>query len=236
MSDSSVRAALQDAAVPSPASAPPRPRRSFAAKRSFDIVVTILLVAILSPLFLLISFLIKLSNRHVPVLFGHEVVGRDGRTFRMWKFSTMVPDAHLVLKELLATDPDLRQEWERDVKLRHDPRILPGIARFLRGSSLNELPQLFNVLMGDMSLVGPRPITKDEEQLYLQFGGADMLKTRHAQRPGITGLWQTTGRSDVSYEERVGIDADYLRRQSLAFDIEILIRTVLKVVSRQGAV
>lgn len=209
--------------------------RNFVLKRFFDVVMSLLAIVILSPALLAIALVLKIKHPGVPVLFGNKVVGKQGRSFKMWKYSTMQKDAHLILKEMLAEDESLRAEWEANVKLHCDPRILGGFGGFLRRSSLNELPQLFNVLAGRMSLVGPRPITKEEEDLYLKIGGPSMLARRHAQRPGITGLWQATGRSDVSYEERIQIDNKYLREQSFLLDIKILFWTVGKVLSAKGA-
>ena len=209
--------------------------RSFFAKRLFDFVVSLCGLVVLAPVFLIISIVIKAKYPSVPVLFANPVVGKNGRPFRMWKFSTMVPDAHIILADLLEGNEALRNEWNENVKLQYDPRILPGVGDFLRRSSLNELPQLYNVLIGDMSLVGPRPITKAEEDHYIRIGGIGILARRHSQRPGITGLWQATGRSDVSYEERIVLDNAYLRSQSFGFDLKILWWTVRKVISRKGA-
>lgn len=209
--------------------------RSFALKRLFDIVGSASLLIILAPVFLAIAIAIKMKLSNVPFFYGATVVGLHGREFRMWKFSSMIPNAHLVLEKMLAAEEALQQEWSENVKLRNDPRIIPGLGEFLRRTSLNELPQLFNVLIGQMSLVGPRPITKAEEALYLRMGGPDMLARRHAQQPGITGLWQATGRSDISYAERIKLDESYLRAQNFLLDIKILWWTVQKVISRKGA-
>ena len=200
-------------------------------KRLFDIVFSLIGITLLAPLFIATTALIKLRHWSVPVLFGQKVIGRDGRPFPMWKFSTMVNNAHLLLEQVLKTNPALRQEWNETFKLRDDPRVLPGIGDFLRKTSLNELPQLFNVLMGDMSLVGPRPVKSAE---LVQFYGpaAQLYKT---VRPGITGLWQVSGRSDTSYEERVNYDVWYILNWSLWYDIVILLRTVWAVLRRKGA-
>ena len=213
-----------------------RVRRSFALKRAFDIVMALIALILLSPVLLTLALMLTSRYRNVPVFFGGRVVGVHGKPFRMWKFSTMKADAHIILKDMLDKNPALRAEWSANVKLNHDPRILPGLGDFLRRTSLNEMPQFYNVLVGDMSLVGPRPITKIEEDLYIRLGGPEMLERRHAQRPGITGLWQATGRSDVSYAERVQIDDSYLRNQSFLMDLKILWWTVGKVISRRGAV
>ncbi len=200
-------------------------------KRAFDIFASLAAIALLSPLLLLIVALIKLRYPGVPVLFGQKSVGRDGKPFNSWKFSTMLPNAHLILEEVLAKDEALRREWEETCKLKDDPRILPGIGNFLRRTSLNELPQLFNVLFGDMSLVGPRPITHRE---LIQFYGpaAQLYKS---VRPGITGLWQVSGRSETTYDERIVYDEWYILNWSFWYDIVILLQTVRVVLQRRGA-
>jgi undecaprenyl-phosphate galactose phosphotransferase len=210
--------------------------RSFAAKRTFDLISSLCALILLSPVFVAAAIALKIAHTDVPVFIGLEVLGAGRQRFRMWKFSTMAKDAHLVLPEMLERNAELKQEWERNVKLAKDPRILPGIGHFLRQTSLNELPQLFNVLKGEMSIVGPRPISVAEEALYLRFGGPQMLQRRHAQRPGITGLWQATGRSDVSYRERVELDGEYLATQNMWQDFKILYWTLKKVISREGAI
>lgn len=196
-------------------------------KRLFDIVGASLLLTLLSPLFLVIA--IQARRDGGPVLFGHRRIGARGRTFKCWKFRTMVPDAEAVLARLLASDPEARAEWERDFKLRNDPRITP-IGRFLRTTSLDELPQLINVLAGEMSLVGPRPIVRDEVKRY---GAAFHDYSRC--RPGITGVWQISGRNDVGYGERVQLDRDYARNWSFVNDLRLLLRTPQVVLRRSGA-
>lgn len=198
-----------------------------ASKRLFDIVSTSLLLALLSPLLLVIAFLARRDGG--PVVFGHRRIGAHGRTFKCWKFRTMVPNAEEVLNKLLATDPEARAEWERDFKLKNDPRITP-VGRFLRSTSLDELPQLFNVLAGDMSLVGPRPIVRDEVRRY----GAAFHDYARC-RPGITGVWQISGRNDIGYGERVQLDQHYARHWSFFRDLAILLRTPFVVLRRSGA-
>lgn len=201
------------------------------AKRAFDIVMSAFGLIVLSPVFLAIAALIKLKYPSAPVFFGQKVEGRGGHSFLMWKFSTMVPNAHLVLDKLLAENEALRREWEETFKLKDDPRILPGIGNFLRRTSLNELPQLVNVLVGEMSLVGPRPVKTCE--LIQYYGSAAQLYRRI--RPGITGLWQVRGRSDTTYEERVVYDEWYILNWSFWYDIVILLQTVWSVLSGKGA-
>jgi exopolysaccharide production protein ExoY len=163
-----------------------------------------------------------------PVFFRHRRVGRNGKAFYCMKFRTMSVDAEARLKELLDTDPAARAEWARDFKLRHDPRVTP-IGRFLRRSSLDELPQIFNLMRGEMNLVGPRPIVEAE---IVRYG----WRYRHycAVKPGITGLWQVSGRNDVSYRARVAMDSLYARRRCTLLDIRILAATLPAVVSKRG--
>jgi undecaprenyl-phosphate galactose phosphotransferase len=196
-------------------------------KRLLDIAGAAALLTLLSPLFIVIIALTLRSGG--PIFFGHRRIGASGQPFKCWKFRTMVPDADRVLAQLLATDPEARAEWERDFKLRHDPRVTK-VGKFLRSTSLDELPQLFNVLMGDMSLVGPRPIVNDEIRRY---GAAfhDYVRCR----PGITGIWQISGRNDVGYGERVRMDSDYARNWSLLRDLRVLLRTPSAVLRRSGA-
>jgi undecaprenyl-phosphate galactose phosphotransferase len=198
-----------------------------ATKRAFDILLSVLLIAGSAPLLLLIAFLA--SRDGGPVLFGHRRLGAYGKSFTCWKFRTMVPDSNRVLEELLARDHEARAEWEETCKLKRDPRIT-GIGRFLRTTSLDELPQLFNVLKGEMSLVGPRPIVNDEIRRY---GAAFHDYTRC--RPGITGVWQVSGRNDVDYGGRVRMDKQYAHGWSLVTDIKLLWKTVFVVLGRRGA-
>ncbi len=167
-----------------------------------------------------------------PVFFSHRRVGRGGRTFGCLKFRSMRPDADRHLAELLARDPAARAEWQAARKLRQDPRVTP-FGRVLRATSLDELPQLINVLRGDMSLVGPRPVVQEElDQHYAPAAAAaDYLSVR----PGITGPWQVSGRSDMEYRERVALDAAYARNPSLRKDLALLAHTVVVVLRRQGA-
>lgn len=198
-----------------------------ASKRLFDIVCALLLLTLLSPLLLAIAW--RAWRDGGAVLFGHRRVGARGEEFKCWKFRTMVPNAQEVLDRLLASDPAARAEWERDYKLRDDPRVTP-VGRFLRVTSLDELPQLFNVLAGDMSLVGPRPIVADEVKRY----GAAFHDYARC-RPGITGMWQISGRNNVDYRQRVQLDQNYARNWSLAADVLVLLRTPAAVFRRRGA-
>lgn len=196
-------------------------------KRGFDLIVAALLLAGLAPLFV---FLIAAIRRSGPVVFfGHTRLGRNGKPFKCYKFRTMVPDAQEVLRQLLASDPEARAEWARDFKLKRDPRVT-RVGRFLRKSSLDELPQLWNVLRGEMSLVGPRPIIEEELERY-QNKKDFFLEAK----PGMTGLWQISGRNDVTYAERVQLDAWYARNWQLWYDVVILLKTVKVVFGKKGA-
>lgn len=182
-------------------------------------LLALLLLVLFAPLLLAIAWRIAREDGS-PVLFGHYRVGRNGELFRCLKFRTMARDADEILRQLLATDPVARAEWERDHKLHDDPRIT-RCGRFLRRTSLDELPQLINVLRGEMNLVGPRPIVVHELRRYGQ------TKFHYLSvRPGMTGLWQVSGRNRTSYEDRVLLDRTYVERQSVWLDCVILARTV----------
>jgi exopolysaccharide production protein ExoY len=188
----------------------------------------LLLLLLLAPLMVMVAFLIWRRDG-APIFFGHYRVGRSGRLFRCLKFRTMFVESESMLADLLANDPAARAEWERDQKLTDDPRITP-IGHFLRRTSLDELPQLINVLRGEMNLVGPRPITVGELGRY---GGTRWHYL--SVRPGVTGLWQVSGRNDVSYEQRVALDRHYVEERTPWLDLRILVKTVGVVVARDGA-
>ena len=196
-------------------------------KRGFDIVGALALLLILAPVLVIVAALVRLSGP--KVLFAHPRIGQGGRTFPCYKFRTMVPDAQLVLERLLDDRPELRIEWERDFKLKDDPRVT-RIGKFLRKYSLDELPQFWNVLRGDMSLVGPRPIIADELKRYGRHADCYL-----AARPGVTGLWQISGRSDVDYAHRVQLDREYIERRCVSLDFAIVFRTAWVVLRRKGA-
>lgn len=160
--------------------------------------------------------------------FAHTRVGRNGRTFRCFKIRTMRPDAEAALADLLARCPAARAEWEETQKLIDDPRVTP-LGRVLRKTSLDEFPQIFNVILGQMSLVGPRPVVASELKRYGPFASV-----YGSVRPGVTGLWQVSGRNDLSYSERVQLDVEYVTRLSLLGDLWLLGRTVLEVARRSG--
>ena len=190
--------------------------------------VAVVLLLALSPLLLITAFLIW-QRDGAPILYGHYRVGRGGKLFRCLKFRTMLRDSDRVLADLLRDDPKSRTEWQADQKLLNDPRITP-VGRFLRSSSLDELPQLLNVVRGEMLLVGPRPVTVAELTRY------GMVRWHYLSvRPGITGLWQVSGRNNTTYEERVVLDARYVENRSLRGDLVILLRTILVVILKDGA-
>ena len=197
-------------------------------QRALDLSMAIPLLILLAPILGLIALAVWINDGG-PAFYGQMRIGRYGRSFRCWKFRSMVTDSDAVLAAVLAISPEARAEWARDHKLKADPRIT-WVGRLLRSSSLDELPQLWNVLRGEMSLVGPRPIVVAEVGRY----GA-RFHDYCTCRPGITGLWQVSGRNDTSYRRRVAIDAVYARRASLGLDIAILIRTVPAVLLRRGS-
>jgi exopolysaccharide production protein ExoY len=206
------------------------PRKTFDSRlvRLLDITVSLLAILLLAPVFIGVALAVRLTSRG-PILFAHRRIGLGGATFPCLKFRTMVIDAEARLREILESDPAAREEWARDHKLRRDPRITP-IGRFLRGSSLDELPQLLNVLRGEMSLVGPRPIVAGEIGRYGRYYG------HYCQcRPGITGLWQVSGRNNVSYRRRVAMDVCYVSNRNLAFNMRIMLLTVPMVLLARGS-
>ncbi len=197
-------------------------------KLLFDIVTATALLLLLSPLLLLICVLLKVTDKG-PILFKHTRIGLKGRPFGCLKFRTMILNSEAVLAEHLSKDANARAEWAANHKLAQDPRVTP-LGRFLRATSLDELPQLINIVCGDMSLVGPRPITEAELPRY---GDAAILYLSF--RPGLTGLWQISGRSSCSYEERVLLDTQYIREWSLRKDLMIMLLTIPAVLSRRGS-
>jgi Undecaprenyl-phosphate galactose phosphotransferase WbaP len=194
----------------------------------FDFVLTSVGTIIILPILIFIALWIYIDSPG-PVIFKHIRIGKDGKEFPCYKFRSMCIDAKEKLEELLKNDPEVRAEWERDFKLKNDPRITKSGA-FLRKTSLDELPQIFNVLKGQMSLVGPRPITKMEMERYGKYIN-DYLMVK----PGITGMWQVSGRSDIDYNERVLLDSWYVRNWSVWIDIVMLFKTIKVVFFRKGA-
>jgi Undecaprenyl-phosphate galactose phosphotransferase WbaP len=204
------------------------PKRK-ALKRGTDLLLAFCLSPFAFPLLFILAAAVRLDSPG-PVFFRQTRLGLGGRSIRIWKFRTMVRDADEQLERYLAERPDLRREWEQGQKIQKDPRVT-RVGRFLRKTSLDELPQLWNVLKGDMSLVGPRPIIESEIARYRQTYA---LYTQ--VRPGVTGLWQVSGRNTLEYEQRVHLDAYYVRNWSLWLDIFILARTPMEVFRGRGAV
>jgi len=198
------------------------------ARAAFDKLFAAAALLFFAPVILTIAAALLLREGG-PVFFTQERVGKGGRRFRCLKFRTMVPDAAERLNQILATDPVARAEWEVSRKLTNDPRI-SCFGNFLRKSSLDELPQFINVLRGDMAIVGPRPIVSEELPLY-----GDDVVAYLTIKPGITGLWQVSGRSDTTFSERVAMDRRYVSARSFALDLWIVLRTVLVLITRKGA-
>ncbi|WP_449187809.1 undecaprenyl-phosphate galactose phosphotransferase WbaP [Veillonella sp.] len=197
-------------------------------KRIFDIVATVCGGILILPILAIIALLIYLDSPG-PIVFGHKRVGQGGKEFSCYKFRSMVPNAQEALEVYLKENPATREEWEHNFKLKDDPRVT-RIGKFLRKTSLDELPQLWNVLVGDMSLVGPRPIVRDEIVKYGEY-----INDFYLVPPGITGVWQVSGRSDTTYEERVLMDSWYVHNWSVWIDIVYLLKTALVVVKLKGA-
>lgn len=194
------------------------------AKRAIDIVGASFLLLLASPVMLISALLVKLSSPG-PVFFRQQRLGRHNKPFWCYKFRSMVVDAEAIL----ARDRKLREEFGENFKLKNDPRITP-IGAFLRKTSLDELPQLFNVLRGDMTLIGPRPIVPKELE---QYGNSQ--DTLLSVTPGLSGMWQASGRSETSYSERVAMDMDYIERRSILLDVKLIAKTVIAVLRRNGA-
>ena len=197
-------------------------------KRCFDLVLCVLIAPIVIPLVAIIALAVWVGSPG-PVFFGHRRIGRGGRSFRAWKFRSMVVDGDAILARHLADNPAAQEEWDRTYKLTADPRVT-RVGAFLRKSSLDELPQLWNVLCGEMSHVGPRPIVDGEIERY-----GDSFELYKSVDSGLTGLWQVSGRNDTSYTERVTLDTFYARNWSIWLDLCILFRTIGAVVFRKGA-
>jgi lipopolysaccharide/colanic/teichoic acid biosynthesis glycosyltransferase len=198
------------------------------ARRALDLILAVAGLIFLAPLLLTVAVLIKLQDRG-PILFQQERLGRAGRVFQCWKFRTMVVDAQARLDDLLERDPEALQEWQRDHKLKDDPRIT-GLGRFLRKSSIDEIPQLLNIIAGEMSIVGPRPIVRAEIPRY-----AGRFASYCRVKPGLTGLWQISGRSNTSYRRRVAMDVLYIKRRTLMMDIRIIAFTIPAVLQSRGS-
>lgn len=196
------------------------------AKRTFDVWVALLILLASAPFIGLLYLLVRLDGG--PGFYGHMRIGRNGTPFRCWKLRTMVVNSEARLRELLERDPAAAAEWAATFKLTSDPRIT-AIGRFLRRTSLDEFPQLWNIVLGQMSFVGPRPVTEKELQIYGSLAGNYL-----SCLPGLTGLWQVSGRNDVSYADRVKLDMEYLASVSFLQDLRIIGRTAGVVLRRTG--
>jgi Undecaprenyl-phosphate galactose phosphotransferase WbaP len=197
-------------------------------KRCIDVTISMAALFFLSPLLVVVAILVKRSSPG-PLFYGHGRIGQHGRRFKAWKFRTMRVNADAVLKEYLAANPEAKAEWDRHHKLRDDPRVT-RFGRIARRLSFDEFPQLWNVLRGDMSLVGPRPIIDAEVCRY-----RESFLLYASVKPGITGMWQVSGRNDIDYDDRVRLDEFYIRHWSPWLDIYILAKTLVALVSRDGA-
>lgn len=192
-------------------------------KRATDVAIAVIASILAAPVMLMVALLIRVTTGG-PAVFSHSRIGFEGKPFKCYKFRSMVANADEVLRDYLAANPEAAKEWEACMKLKRDPRIT-FLGQMLRKSSLDELPQLFNILQGNMSCVGPRPIVQQELKRYGNHVG-EYLQTR----PGLTGLWQVTGRSSTDYADRVALDSYYVRNWSLRLDLVILFRTVFAVI------
>ena len=195
-------------------------------KRALDLGLALLILPPILPVLVVLWIIAKLDGG--PGFFGHRRIGQHGKTFRCWKIRTMVPDAETRLAAHLQNNPAAAAEWDRDCKLTNDPRITK-IGAFLRATSLDELPQIWNVIKGDMSFVGPRPVVRHEMEKYGQYRSTYM-----SVRPGITGVWQISGRNDIDYSDRVRMDTHYVHTASLLLDLEIIAKTTRSVFLQTG--
>jgi lipopolysaccharide/colanic/teichoic acid biosynthesis glycosyltransferase len=199
------------------------------AKRAFDVAFSVAAIAGSLGLFVPVAMVIWLISPG-PILFRHERIGYQGRRFKCLKFRTMKVGGNAVLEAHLAANPKSRKEFQHKRKLRKDPRVIPVVGTLLRKTSLDELPQFINVLLGDMSVVGPRPVTREEVDLY-----GPLKPTYLSVRPGVTGLWQVSGRNNLCFDERVALDGHYVRNWSFRGDAAIILRTFAVLLNGRGA-
>ena len=189
-------------------------------KRFFDFSLSLFLILFLTPLFIIIGLLIRINTKG-SIIYTQKRIGENNQTFVCYKFRTMDPNAKYLLKQILIRNPNFKNEFEETRKISNDPRITK-IGRFLRFTSLDELPQIFNVFKGDMSFIGPRPIVKSEVKKY-----GNNFKKAFSVKPGISGLWQVSGRNNLSYNKRVQLDIFYADNINFLIDIKILVRTIM---------
>lgn len=198
-------------------------------KRTFDIIFSIIALIIGSPIFLLVGLFIFCTSPG-KIFYSHPRIGRGGKVFRCYKFRSMYPDADKRLKEILNSNPALKKEWEQNFKLKNDPRITP-IGYFIRKTSLDELPQFWNVLKGDLSVVGPRPVVQEEVDKCMGAKAPKILSIR----PGLTGPWQVSGRSNTCYNKRIELDEYYVDNHSLFLDLKLISKTIPAMIFTKGA-
>lgn len=197
-------------------------------KRFFDVIVGILGIFALIPLILIVKIISIINGDHDSIFYSQERIGKNGKIFKLYKFRSMVPNADIELKKLLRKKK-YREEWEKNQKLLNDPRITK-VGKFLRKTSLDEVPQFINILKGDMSLIGPRPLIKGELE---QHNGNDLIY--YKMRPGITGWWACNGRSEIDYDERLELEYYYVNNCSIILDIKCILKTVKAVIKKDGA-
>lgn len=198
-------------------------------KRTFDICFSLGALAFFTPFLILIALAVKFTSQG-RVFYGHQRIGRGGKPFKCYKFRTMYCDADERLSDMLKNDPKILEEWEKTHKLKNDPRVTP-IGQFLRKTSLDELPQFWNVLLGDLSVVGPRPVVEAEVTKFLGCKAAKILSIR----PGVTGPWQVHGRNDIDYSARVQMAEEYVDKHSLILDLKLIAKTIPAMISTKGA-
>ena len=197
-------------------------------KRILDILIVLFFSPLWIPIMIILAFLTKITSKG-PIFYGHKRIGKNHKEIKCWKFRSMCTNSQEILEQILATDPIRRAEWEKDRKFLDDPRVTK-FGKLLRKTSLDELPQIFNILKGDMSLVGPRPVTEPELIKYGKYQDYVL-----SVLPGLSGMWQISGRSDTGYEERISFDSYYIQNWSIWLDIWILLKTVWVVISGKGA-
>ncbi|MDQ5956371.1 MAG: sugar transferase [Candidatus Rhabdochlamydia sp.] len=201
-------------------------------KRVFDILFSLMALLLGLPFFIVIAFLIKFSSKG-PIFYCSSRLGHKGRLFKFWKFRSMYCDADSRLQHLLKQQPELNREWQKFFKLKNDPR-LTYLGRLIRKTSLDELPQFWNVLKGDLSIVGPRPYLPREEKRIKELIGSN-IDVLLSVKPGLTGIWQTSGRSALSFEKRIELDLSYVRTRSFLLDIQLIVKTIPEMISSKGA-
>ena len=197
-------------------------------KRILDILIVLFFSPLWIPIMIILAFLTKITSKG-PIFYGHKRIGKNHKEIKCWKFRSMCTNSQEILEQILATDPIRRAEWEKDRKFLDDPRVTK-FGKLLRKTSLDELPQIFNILKGDMSLVGPRPVTEPELIKYGKYQDYVL-----SVLPGLSGMWQISGRSDTGYEERISFDSYYIQNWSIWLDIWILLKTIWVVISGKGA-